>query len=116
MPQYSYSCHRCGHIEETLLRMDDERPKWLRCTKCGARCLRDIAADHVAGPATTGWPHDSVALALPRADMIPDAVKAYKRAGVNVDFKPDGTLVMKSPGHQRAVMKAVGAVDHDSFY
>ncbi len=125
MPQYSYSCHHCGTLQEIESSHDAPRPKWKRCLSCGSRALRDIGADHVAAPPTRGkgrYPILSTALALPSTDQIPDAVQKFKHLkGVNVEYDNQARLIVKSADHQRQVLAALDTkdgpmVNFDSFY
>lgn len=84
----------------------------LRGTCNGCDLLAGSAAVLTDAPA--GWPLHSDALAV-HPDQVPAEAEYVKRRGVPTRFDGRGRPVFENRRHRRAYLKAIGAVDRDSF-
>jgi hypothetical protein len=115
MPTYCYTCKACKRTLEKYYSPETERrPKSVRCS-CGKRAVRDMVAElrpvvHHPG----NWPRLSDALGVMPGQQA-EAQAQAKRAGVSLDFHADGRAIVRSPQHQRRLVKALGWVDRGAY-
>lgn len=69
-----------------------------------------------AGPALTGWPIVSDALAVHPLDVA-KAAESARRHGVPTDFTPQGQPILRDRQHRKAYLQKVRkVVDRNSYY
>ncbi len=74
-----------------------------------------VAGEPPGGPALSGWPILSDALACHRK-QIPEAEESARKRGVPTEFeKKDGRPIFRDRAHRRAYLKAYGYVDRNSY-
>lgn len=116
MALYSYTCDDCGNTEEKFGTFDDH-PKWVHCTACGCRALRDIAADCVGIPPESCRRMESEALGAIQPEEVPQIRKFFKERGVgDVEFNPE-TLCPVFRGRQQfyKARRAANVIDRNGF-
>jgi hypothetical protein len=110
-------CYKCPYCHKTFRKV---RPlsqcDTVTTCECGSRAERDIVAEHSETPHHPGnWPMKSTALGVtPR--QIPEAVAQAAAKGQRLDFTPDGRAIFDSPGHRKAVCRALGFHDRNGGY
>ena len=67
-----------------------------------------------AGPALTGWPIVSDALAV-HPKQVKEAEAAARKHGVPTEFTPLGQPILRDRNHRRRYMKVRGVYDRHSF-
>lgn len=80
---------------------------------------RGTFAEGVAGKADKkrrkrGYPIKSIALECHPDSIAGEQAKLAKR-GVQVDYTPQGQPILRDAGHRKAVLKALGLHDRNSF-
>ncbi len=74
-----------------------------------------VAGEPPGGPALSGWPILSDALAVHRK-RIPEAEESARKRGVPTEFvKKDGRPIFRDRSHRRAYLKAYKYIDLNSY-
>lgn len=47
---YEYTCEECKNVEEINMRMTEDHPKTVICSKCGKDCYRNFLSSSVVIP------------------------------------------------------------------
>lgn len=67
------------------------------------------------GPAASGWPILSEALAV-HPSQVAEAQESARARGVPTQFLPDGRAVLRDRDHRRRYLKAYGFFDRNGGY
>ena len=117
MAFYSYTCAKCGKMQELAFGMTEEHPANTVCLACGGTAARDIAADLTGSARSTGkgWPLLSDAMGV-HPDQIAEAREHAARHSVPTDFAPDGRAILRSRDHRKRYGELIGMYDRNGGY
>lgn len=121
MPLYAYRRDDTGEIERVVMSFAEidrrENDDGTIVLDDGVIGRRDFKAEcqNTYRNTSEAWPYLSDALGVnPR--QVEAAAKAAEEAGVPTNFHPDGRAELRTRGHRRRLMKALGMRDRDAGY
>jgi putative FmdB family regulatory protein len=111
MPLYQFQCDLCEDTFDRAVPMAASR-KAVRC-ECGGVAVRVFAAP--GGHNSSCWPKESIALSV-HSSQAKEASEHARAAGVNVEYKPDGTCVIPSRAEQKKLVALKGFFNKSAGY
>lgn len=111
MPLYQYQCEDCEDTFDRTVGVAVSREP-VKCD-CGGTARRVFAAP--GGHSPSCWPKESVALSV-HSSQAKEAQEHANKAGVSVEYKPDGTCVVPSRAEQKKLVASRGYFNKGAGY